>query len=61
MSILASTETEYGVRVAIPGEPERIEPVGSPHLADERIRDVHVNLGGTGRLVRRLVTPWEDA
>jgi len=58
VSILASAETEYGVRV---GKRGRVEPVGSPHDADELIRELFLDQGVEGRLVRRYVTPWEDA
>lgn len=60
MNIAISAEVRWGVRFQIPGETEQVKPVGSPHLADELIRDLQLQHGVTGRLVRWYQTPPEE-
>ena len=61
MNITSSASVHWGVRYQLPGEPEQVTPVGSPHIADELIRELQLHHGVTGRLVRHYETPWEDA
>lgn len=62
MSPLTYADTEYGVLYTLPGDlEERIDPVGSPSIGDELIRDLWLRHGVTGELVHRYVTPWEGA
>ena len=60
-ALLSTAEIRYGVRYTLPGETEqRIEPVGSPCLGDELIRDLYLQHGVIARVVHHYETPWEE-
>jgi hypothetical protein len=58
---LLSLDVEHAVRYTLPGETEeRIEAVGSEHVAAELLDDLWQRHGVTGRYVARTVTAWQD-